>query len=105
MGLTGSGKTLLVETLAKSAKLPFVVADANSLTQTGYVGDDIETIITRLLAQCEGDQQKAERAVVFLDEVDKIAKRGQMSTGGGSGGLCSHGFPFFVTSIRYYCSS
>lgn len=76
LGPTGSGKTLLAQTLARFLDVPFTVADATSLTQAGYVGDDVETILQRLLQAADGDVAKAERGIIFIDEIDKIAKKG-----------------------------
>lgn len=76
LGPTGCGKTLLAQTLARFLDVPFTVADATSLTQAGYVGDDVETILQRLLQAADHDVAKAERGIVFIDEIDKIAKRG-----------------------------
>lgn len=75
IGPTGSGKTLLGQTIAKLLNVPFVIADATSLTEAGYVGDDVETILQRLINAAEGDVEKASRGIVFIDEIDKIAKR------------------------------
>ncbi len=77
IGPTGSGKTLLAETLAKTLKVPFAVADATTLTEAGYVGDDVENIIHRLLQNCDYDVEKAERGIVYVDEVDKIARKSE----------------------------
>lgn len=77
LGPTGSGKTLIAQSIAKMLDVPFVIADATSLTESGYVGDDVETIISRLLQMSDGDVSKAERGIVMLDEVDKKAKRGE----------------------------
>ncbi len=74
LGPTGTGKTLLAESIARLLNVPFVVADATSLTQAGYVGDDVETILQRLLQAAGGDIAKAERGIVFIDEIDKLAK-------------------------------
>ncbi|KVP17408.1 ATP-dependent Clp protease ATP-binding subunit ClpX [Burkholderia ubonensis] len=74
LGPTGTGKTLLAATIARMLDVPFTVADATSLTQAGYVGDDVETILQRLIQAADGDIEKAERGIVFIDEIDKIAK-------------------------------
>jgi len=74
LGATGTGKTLLAATIARMLDVPFTVADATSLTQAGYVGDDVETILQRLIEAADGDIEKAERGIVFLDEIDKLAK-------------------------------
>lgn len=74
IGSSGTGKTLLAKTLARMLDIPFVVADATSLTQAGYVGDDVETILSRLLDLSGGDVSRAERGIVFIDEIDKISK-------------------------------
>ena len=75
IGPTGSGKTYLVKTLAKLLDVPLAIADATSLTEAGYIGDDIESVLTKLLAAAGGDAQKAEMGIVFIDEIDKIAKK------------------------------
>lgn len=77
LGPTGSGKTLIAQSIAKLLDVPFAIADATSLTEAGYVGDDVETIITRLVQNAEGDILRAERGIIYLDEVDKKAKRGE----------------------------
>lgn len=74
LGPTGTGKTLLAATIARMLDVPFTVADATSLTQAGYVGDDVETILQRLIQAADGDIEKAERGIVFIDEIDKLAK-------------------------------
>ena len=80
IGPTGSGKTLLAKTAAKYLKVPFVVADATSLTEAGYVGDDVESMITMLLNAANGDKQLAERGIVVVDEIDKIARKGESTS-------------------------
>ncbi|QLG87184.1 ATP-dependent Clp protease ATP-binding subunit ClpX [Chitinibacter bivalviorum] len=77
IGPTGSGKTLLAQTMAKTLDVPFVIADATTLTEAGYVGEDVEHIIAKLLAQCDYDVEKAQRGIVYLDEVDKIARKSE----------------------------
>jgi len=80
LGPTGSGKTLMAKSIAKLLDVPFTIADATSLTEAGYVGDDVETIITRLLQVCDNDVSKAERGIIYLDEVDKKAKKSEGSS-------------------------
>lgn len=75
IGPTGTGKTLIGQVVAKLLDVPFVIADATSLTQAGYVGDDVETILQRLINAADGDVEKAEKGIVFIDEIDKLAKR------------------------------
>jgi len=75
IGPTGSGKTLIGQSVAKLLDVPFVIADATSLTEAGYVGDHVETILQRLINAADGDVKKAEHGIVFIDEIDKIAKR------------------------------
>jgi ATP-dependent Clp protease ATP-binding subunit ClpX len=75
LGATGSGKTLLARTIAKYLQVPFTIADATSLTEAGYVGDDVENIITKLVAEANGDLYLAQRGIVFIDEIDKICKK------------------------------
>jgi len=74
IGPTGSGKTLLAQTIAKQLDVPFAIADATSLTEAGYVGDDVENIVTRLIQAANGDIKKAERGIIFIDEIDKVAR-------------------------------
>ncbi|MCM1182361.1 MAG: ATP-dependent Clp protease ATP-binding subunit ClpX [Roseburia sp.] len=75
LGPTGCGKTYMVKTLARLLDVPLAIADATSLTEAGYIGDDIESVISKLLAAADNDVEKAERGIVFIDEIDKIAKK------------------------------
>lgn len=75
IGPTGCGKTYLVKTLAKLLDVPLAIADATSLTEAGYIGDDIESVVTKLLAAADNDVEKAETGIIFIDEIDKIAKK------------------------------
>ncbi|WP_419843549.1 ATP-dependent protease ATP-binding subunit ClpX [Actinobacillus pleuropneumoniae] len=77
IGPTGSGKTLLAETLARRLNVPFAVADATTLTQAGYVGEDVENVIQKLLMKCDFDAEQAERGIVFIDEIDKITRKSE----------------------------
>lgn len=80
IGPTGSGKTLLAKTVAKYLNVPFVVADATSLTEAGYVGDDVESMISMLVNAAGGDAKLAERGIVFVDEIDKIARKSESTS-------------------------
>ena len=77
VGPTGSGKTLLAQTLAKMLDVPFAVADATTLTEAGYVGDDVENILLRLYQNADYDAKKAERGIIYIDEIDKIARKSE----------------------------
>jgi ATP-dependent Clp protease ATP-binding subunit ClpX len=81
VGSTGSGKTLLIRMLAKILGIPFVIADATSLTQAGYVGDDVENVIARLVDAADGNIALAEWGIIYLDEIDKLARKGESSLG------------------------
>ena len=79
IGPTGSGKTLLAQTLAKIMQVPFAIADATSLTEAGYVGEDVENILLKLIQAADGDVSRAERGIIYVDEIDKIAKTENVS--------------------------
>ncbi len=80
VGPTGSGKTLLAQTLARILDVPFTIADATALTEAGYVGEDVETILTRLIQAADYDLARAERGIVYIDEIDKIARKSGANT-------------------------
>ncbi len=80
IGPTGSGKTYLVKTLARLLDVPLAIADATSLTEAGYIGDDIESVVSKLLAAADNDVERAQKGIIFIDEIDKIAKKKQTNT-------------------------
>jgi ATP-dependent Clp protease ATP-binding subunit ClpX len=80
LGATGSGKTLLAKTIANYLNVPFAIADATSLTEAGYVGDDVENVITKLYAAANGDKMLAEKGIVFVDEIDKICRKSESTS-------------------------
>lgn len=77
VGPTGTGKTMLAQTLAKTLKVPFAVTDATTLTEAGYVGEDVENILLRLIQAADYDIEKAERGIIYIDEIDKIARKSE----------------------------
>ena len=80
LGPTGCGKTYLARKLAEYLDIPFAICDATGLTEAGYVGDDVESVLTRLLNACDGDVDKAQRGIVYIDEIDKIARKGESAS-------------------------
>mgnify|MGYP002236363330 FL=1 len=92
IGPTGSGKTYLVKTLAKLLDVPLAIADATSLTEAGYIGDDIESVVSKLLAAAGNDVERAQKGIIFIDEIDKIAKKKQTNTRDVSGESVSRSF-------------
>ena len=97
IGPTGSGKTYLVKTLAKLLDVPLAIADATSLTEAGYIGDDIESVISKLLAAADNDVEKAQTGIVFIDEIDKLARKRETK----HRDLCRRGNIHFRTQRTY----
>ncbi|WP_162505138.1 AAA family ATPase, partial [Treponema endosymbiont of Eucomonympha sp.] len=77
IGPTGSGKTLLAKTLAKKLKVPFAIADATTLTEAGYVGEDVENVLLKLINAADGNISAAEHGIIFIDEIDKISRKSE----------------------------
>lgn len=77
LGPTGSGKTLLAQTLAKILQVPFAIADATALTEAGYVGEDVENILLRLIQNADYDIERAQRGIIYIDEIDKISRKSE----------------------------
>ena len=80
LGATGAGKTLMARTIAKYLDVPFAIADATTLTESGYVGDDVENVVQKLYANAEGDIEKTEKGIIFIDEIDKICRKGESTS-------------------------
>src|SRR5699024_11463695 len=77
LGPTGSGKTLLAQTLARVIDVPFAIADATSLTEAGYVGEDVENILLKLIQAADYDVDRAEKGIIYIDEIDKVARKSE----------------------------
>jgi ATP-dependent Clp protease ATP-binding subunit ClpX len=80
LGATGAGKTLMARTIAKYLEVPFAIADATTLTESGYVGEDVENVVQKLYANADGDVDKTERGIIFIDEIDKICRKGESTS-------------------------
>jgi ATP-dependent Clp protease ATP-binding subunit ClpX len=80
MGPTGCGKTMMAKKIADYLQLPFAICDATGITEAGYVGDDVESVLTRLLNAADGDMEKAQRGIVYIDEIDKLARKGESTS-------------------------
>lgn len=80
LGATGAGKTLMARTIAKYLEVPFAIADATTLTESGYVGEDVENVVQKLYANANGDIEKTERGIIFIDEIDKICRKGESTS-------------------------
>ena len=91
IGPTGSGKTYLVKTLARLLDVPLAITDATSLTEAGYIGDDIESVVSKLLAAADNDVDRAEQGIIFIDEIDKIAKKRNTSQRDVKAEICAAG--------------
>ena len=100
IGPTGSGKTYLVKTLARLLDVPLAIADATSLTEAGYIGDDIESVVSKLLAAADIDVEKAEHGIIFIDEIDKIAKKKNTNQRDVSGEAVQQGMLSFWRAAR-----
>lgn len=89
IGPTGCGKTYLVKTLARLLDVPLAITDATTLTEAGYIGDDIESVVSKLLAAADNEVERAEQGIIFIDEIDKIAKKKIPLQGMSAGKACS----------------
>ena len=103
IGPTGSGKTLLAQTLARLLNVPFVIADATTLTEAGYVGEDVENIIQKLLQNCNYEVEKAQRGIVYIDEIDKISRKSSVPPQGGRKHPNQDFLQIDTTNILFIC--
>lgn len=101
IGPTGCGKTYLVKTLAKLLDVPLAIADATSLTEAGYIGDDIESVVSKLLAAADNDVERAEYGIIFIDEIDKIAKKKNTNQRDVSGEAVQQGMLKLLEEVRW----
>ena len=101
IGPTGSGKTYLVQTLARLLDVPLAITDATSLTEAGYIGDDIESVVSKLLAAADNDVERAEHGIIFIDEIDKIAKKKNTNQRDVSGEAVQQGMLKLLEGQRY----
>ena len=106
IGPTGSGKTYLAQTLAKILNVPFAIADATALTEAGYVGEDVENILLRLIQAADFDVERAERGIIYVDEIDKISRKSENRsiTRDVSGERCAAGAAEDFGGNRVQCS-
>jgi endopeptidase Clp ATP-binding regulatory subunit ClpX len=101
IGPTGTGKTLLARTLAKCLDVPFSISDATTLTEAGYVGEDVENVLLRLIQAADGDIAKAERGIIYIDEIDKIARKTENVHGQRAAGWRTQASPTGISQDQY----
>jgi ATP-dependent Clp protease ATP-binding subunit ClpX len=105
IGPTGCGKTYLVKTLARLLDVPLAITDATTLTEAGYIGDDIESVVSKLLAAADNDVERAEHGIIFIDEIDKIAKKRNTNQRDVSGESVQQGMLKLLEGERLRCRS